>query len=119
MSVSLHIARRYLGSRRHSFFLSLVSVIAVVGIILGVAVLDSVLAIMNGFHAELRRTFVDNMPMITVMTSAPEGFGDMGAVLDTIGTHPAVTGVAPFIRQEVVLTSRSSLTCSWTIFPNL
>ena len=125
MSVSLHIAKRYLRSRRQSFFLSLVSVIAVVGIILGVAVLDSVMAIMNGFHAELRRTFVDNMPMITVMNSRPEGFTNLGAVLDTIGTHPQVEGAAPFIRQEVVLTSTNTLTSprhkaavAWGIVPS-
>jgi len=108
MSFSFYIARRYLRSRRHSFFLSLVSVIAVVGIILGVTVLDLTLAIMNGFHQELRRTFVDNMPMITVLTSDPEGFTDLGAVVDTIGCEPGVVGAAPFVRQEVVLTERSS-----------
>ncbi len=37
---------------------------------------------MNGFHAELRRTFVETMPMITVTTSEPAGFSDLEATLD-------------------------------------
>ncbi len=107
MRFSLYIARRYLRSRRRSRFLSRVSLIAVVGIILGVMVLDLTLAIMNGFHAELRRTFVDSMPMVTVVTSDPEGLNDLGAVMDTIGTVPGVVAAAPFIRQEVIASSRS------------
>jgi lipoprotein-releasing system permease protein len=107
MRFSLYIARRYLSSRRHSRFLNRVSLIAVIGIVLGVTVLDLTLAIMNGFHAELRRTFVDNMPMVTVVTSEPEGFPRLGAVMDSIGALPGVTGVAPFVRQEAIVTVRS------------
>ncbi len=106
MSFSLYIAVRYLRSRRHSRLVNLVSILAVVGIILGVMVLNLTLAIMNGFHAELRRTFVDNMPMITIRTSDPFGFTDLGAVVDSIATEPGVVGVAPFIRQEVIVTKR-------------
>ena len=45
-----YIARRYLRSRRHSRFLSRGSVTAIVGIAIGVAVLNITLAVMNGFH---------------------------------------------------------------------
>jgi lipoprotein-releasing system permease protein len=107
MIFSFYIARRYLRSRRHSRFLSGAGIIAIFGITLGVMVLDLTLAIMNGFHAEMRRSFVDSMPMITVVTSAPGGFSDLGAVMDTIGAVEGVIGVAPFIRQEVVITSSS------------
>jgi lipoprotein-releasing system permease protein len=105
MRFAYYIARRYMRSRRHSRYLSRVSVTAMVGITLGVMVLDLTLAIMNGFHQELRRSFVDNMPMITVVTSDPDGFHNLGAVVDTIAAVPGVIGVAPFIRQEVVISS--------------
>ncbi|MFH1845784.1 MAG: ABC transporter permease [bacterium] len=105
MRFAFYIARRYLRSRRHSRFLSRVGVTAALGIMLGVMVLDLTLAIMNGFHAEMRRSFVDNMPMITVVTSNPHGFENIGEDIDTIGSVPEVIGVAPFIRQEVIITS--------------
>ncbi len=107
MRFSAYIASRYLRSRRRSRFLNRVSVTAIIGIALGVLVLDLTLAIMNGFHAELRRTFVDNMPMVTVLTSDPEGFTDLGGTIDAIGAVDGVTGVAPFIRQEVIVTAHS------------
>ncbi len=107
MRFALAIARRYLRSRKHSRFLSRGSATAIVGITIGVAVLNVTLAIMNGFHAEMRRTFVENMPMVSVITTRPEGFGaDLGPVLDRIGADPEVTGLAPFVRQEAILSAR-------------
>lgn len=108
MDFALYIARRYLRSRRHSRFLSRGSVTAIIGITIGVAVLNITLAVMNGFHTEMRRTFVENMPMITVITSEPAGFSDLGQTMDTIGDDPDVLGVAPFIRQEAILTASRS-----------
>jgi lipoprotein-releasing system permease protein len=109
MRFALYIARRYLRSRRRSRFLSRVSVTAVLGIVLGVMVLDLTLAIMNGFHAELRRTFVETMPMITVTTAEPAGFADLDATLAAIAADPEVTGTAPYVRQEVILTRPRTL----------
>lgn len=105
MDFSGYIARRYLRSRRHSRFLSRGSVTAIVGIAMGVMVLNITLAVMNGFHREMRRTFVENLPMISVITTTPEGFTHVGAVMDSIGQDPEVVGVAPYIRQEVLVSS--------------
>ncbi|MBU8869231.1 MAG: ABC transporter permease [Gemmatimonadales bacterium] len=126
MDFSGYIARRYLRSRRHSRFLSRGSVTAIIGITIGVAVLNITLAVMNGFHAEMRRTFVENMPMITVNTIAPEGFTDLGGLMDLIGSEHEVTGVAPFIRQTALVTAdrrwgspRSQPGLVWGIEPDL
>ena len=126
MQFATHIARRYLRSRRHSRFLSRGSVTAIVGIAIGVTVLNVTLAVMNGFHSEMRRTFVENMPMVSVITSRPEGFTALGAVMDSIATDPAVVGVAPYIRQEVLISSmrtvgppRPQAGVVWGIDPDL
>ena len=126
MDFSGYIARRYLRSRRHSRFLSRGSVTAIVGITIGVAVLNITLAVMNGFHAEIRRTFVENMPMITVITAQPEGFTGLGQILDTIGDDPEVLGAAPYVRQEVLVTAertygppRHKAVVAWGIEPDL
>lgn len=105
MRFAAHIARRYLRSRRNSRFLGRGAVLAIVGIAIGVAVLNVTLAVMNGFHAEMQRTFVENMPMVSVITGRAEGFGRLGDVVDGIGGVPGVVGVAPYIRQEVLVSS--------------
>jgi len=121
-----YIAMRYLRSRRRSGFLNRAAVIALTGITLGVAVLDLTLAIMNGFQEELQHTFVDNMPMVTVLTSEPEGFTDLGGDMDRIGAVPGVVGVAPFVRQETVISAaaaagpaRHRAAVVWGIDPDL
>ena len=126
MRFATYIAQRYLRSRRHSRFLSRGSVTAIVGIAIGVAVLNITLAGMNGFHAEMRRTFVANMPMISIITSRPEGFGPLGAVMDSVAAVPEVVGVAPFIRQEVLVSSprtvgppRPQAAVVWGVEPDL
>jgi len=106
MEFAAYMTRRYLRSRRHSRFLGRSGVIAILGVTIGVAVLNITLAVMNGFHSEMRRTFVENMPMVSVITGQPEGFPELGALMDTIGADPDVVGVAPYIRQEAVLSAR-------------
>ena len=109
MKFAAYIAVRYLRSRRRSRFLNRVTITAVAGIALGVMVLDLTLAIMNGFHDELRSMFIDNMPMVSVMPNRPEGFRDLGPLMDRIGQVDQVTGVAPFIRQEIIASSKTGL----------
>jgi len=126
MDFAGYIARRYLRSRRHSRFLSRGSVTAIAGIAIGVMVLNITLAVMNGFHSEMRRTFVENMPMISVITSAPEGFTDLGRIMDQVGSDPDVIGVSPFIRQVGLATASRTIgpprikeIVAWGIEPHL
>ena len=107
MQFAYYIARRYLRSRHRSGFLNRSSVLAIIGITIGVAVLHIVLAVMNGFEAEMRRTFVENMPMVTVHSTAPEGFTGLGALMDEVAEDEDVLGVAPFIRKEAIITGGS------------
>lgn len=109
MGVARYIAQRYQRSRRRSRALSRASVIAIVGIAVGVMVLDITLAVMNGFHAELRRSFVETMPMITVACHAPDGFTRLEDDLATIDATPGVTGSSPMIRQEVIVSRKRVL----------
>lgn len=126
MQFSYYIARRYLRSRHSSRLLNRSAVLAIVGISIGVAVLHIVLAVMNGFEAEMRRTFVENMPMVTVHNNSPEGFTGMGALLDHLAEQPDVLGATPFIRREVIVTGgqrfgdpRSNGAVFWGVDPDL
>ncbi len=126
MQFATYIAQRYLRSRRHSRFLGRGSVTAIVGIAIGVMVLNITLAVMNGFHAEMRRNFVENLPMISIITSRAEGFTQVGALMDSIGVDPEVVGVSPIIRQEILVTStrlygppRARAGVVWGIEPDL
>lgn len=126
MEFSYYIARRYLRSRHSSRLLNRSAVLAIIGISIGVAVLHIVMAVMNGFEAEMRRTFVENMPMVTVHNTSPEGFTNMGSLLDLLGEQPDVLGAAPFIRKEAIVTGghrygdpKNKAAVFWGIEPDL
>src|SRR5260370_7523947 len=56
--LELHIAQRYLRSRRASRLLSLITVIAVGGVTVGAMALVAVLGVMNGLQEHLRDTIL-------------------------------------------------------------
>ena len=62
------IAWRYLRSRRGSRLLSLISVIAIGGVIVGVSALIVIIGVMNGLQNDLREKILIGSPDIRVLT---------------------------------------------------
>lgn len=102
-----YIAVRYLLTRKKTGFISLISLISILGITVGVAALIIVLSLMNGFTKELRTRLVGMDGHIWV--SKPLGthmIQDYRAVADTLRTLPGVKGTSPFCSYETVLTAK-------------
>ncbi len=125
MGFSSYIAVRFLRHRR-SGFISLITVIAVLGVAIGVTVLNVTLGIMNGFRDEVQLTFVENMPMVTVLDRNPGGhsFESLESVVSRVLDVGGVEGASPFIRNPVVLTlerisgrPRHATAVAWGIDP--
>lgn len=55
--ISLYIGLRYTRARRSNHFISFIALVSMVGLTLGVAVLITVLSVMNGFDRELKIVF--------------------------------------------------------------
>ena len=62
-SLELSIAWRYLRSRRGSKLLSFISVIAIVGVVVGVSALIVVMGVMNGLQRDLRSALHISQPI--------------------------------------------------------
>ena len=58
--LEMSIAWRYLRSRRGSKLLSFISVIAIVGVVVGVSALIVVMGVMNGLQRDLREKICGN-----------------------------------------------------------
>jgi lipoprotein-releasing system permease protein len=95
------IAMRYLKSRGLSRLVSFITVIAVLGVTVGVAALVGVLGVMNGLQADLRDKILVASPHIRVLTYG-EGLrlDDWRDVLARVRRVPGVTAAAPFVITQ-------------------
>src|SRR5947208_1329921 len=102
----LHIALRYLRSRRASRLLSLITVIAVGGVTVGVMALVVVLGVMNGLQADLRDKILVANPHLRVLTYG-EGLrlDDWRKVLGDVRRAPGVDAAAPFVLTQGLLSA--------------
>ncbi len=105
MGFELFIARRYLRSRRRENFISFISLISIVGVAIGVATLNFVMAMMNGFETEIRQRIIDTTAHITVYSYAGDGFVDWQSLSEKVKTVPEVVATAPNIFYKSVIGS--------------
>jgi len=97
------ISWRYLATRRKEKFISLISVISVLGVAIGVMALIVVIGVMSGFDQDLRDKIVGNYSHITLSSFAPieqEGYQDL---VKEISGHPHVIGISPSIQGQVLM----------------
>jgi lipoprotein-releasing system permease protein len=96
------IAFRHLKSRRRTF-LSTISLIAILGVSLGVTALSSVIAITGGFEEAFRERVLGINSHILLIKFGVE-FRDYPEVQKIVDKVPGVTATSPFIFHEMIAT---------------
>jgi lipoprotein-releasing system permease protein len=100
--VSLFVGLRYTGARARNSFISVITLISALGLMLGVAVLITVLSVMNGFDRELQNRILG---MVThVQVEGREPVDDWRGLAEKVKHHEQVQAVAPYIRLQGMLT---------------
>ncbi len=96
------VASRYLRARRKAF-VSIIGVIAVVGIALGVWALSAVLAITSGFQEAFRDKVLGVNAHVLVLKFGWD-FTEYREVMAAARATPGVTGAAPFLINPMMIT---------------
>ena len=100
--VELFIGLRYTRAKRRNGFISFMSLVSIIGIILGVMALIIVLSVMNGFEKEVRDRILNMISHITV--AGYDGkLKDWQSVVEKVKKNPEVVGTAPYISAEGML----------------
>ena len=94
------LALRYLRPRRT--FVSVITVISIIGVMLGVAVLIVVISVMSGFDREWHERILGFNAHLKVY-KPNTNLRDYEVVMKKISAMPEVTGIAPFVRGQVML----------------
>ena len=105
--ISLYIGLRYTRARRSNHFISFIALVSMIGLTLGVAVLITVLSVMNGFDRELKNRVLGMIPQATV--SSTQILTDWPQLANKISQHDHVTGVAPFTQLQGMLTAQGQV----------
>jgi lipoprotein-releasing system permease protein len=105
VSFELFVALRYLLARRKQAFISLISLISVLGVSVGVMALLIALALMTGLQAELRDRMVGSSAHVYVFKVG--GVQDPDAEVRRMLELPRVEGAAPVVLGKALLASAS------------
>ncbi len=96
---SFFLALRYLKPKRT--FVSIITLISMLGVMLGVTVLIVVISVMTGFDRELRQKVVDWDAHILVSTE--DVLRDWRDLTVKIRNTPGVIGTAPYVQGPVIV----------------
>jgi len=106
MNYELFIGLRYLRARRRETFISLITLISVLGVMIGVMTLNIVMAVMTGFEETLRDRLLGINAHVSLV-KAGDQLRDYRQLLERVSKEPGVVGAAPTIYGQVMLTSGS------------
>ncbi len=100
---------RYTAAKRRNHFISFISLISMLGILVGVTALITVLSVMNGFEKELRERILGVASHATI--SRYDGsVKDWQGLADKASGHADVIGTAPYIDGQVMFVKGGQVT---------
>ena len=99
----LFLALRYLRPKRT--FVSVITLISVIGVTLGVAVLIVVISVMSGFDRQLRDKILGLQSDLQIYQGQSTPMTNYTEVLKKVKSNPHVKAVAPFVLGQVLMES--------------
>jgi lipoprotein-releasing system permease protein len=107
--LSLFIGLRYVRSRQHKFFVSLITWVSLSGVALGVAALIVVLSVMNGLEGEARDSLLSLDAHARVVAQGVPSKDNDAALRARLQALPGVVGVAPVIDLTALIVHQTNM----------
>jgi lipoprotein-releasing system permease protein len=103
------IGLRYLKAKRKQTFISIITVISIVGVMVGVMALIIVLAVMSGFEKTLKEKILGTQAHLHLLKASQEGLDQYQEVTKRVEETKGVVSATPFIVSQVMLSSESNV----------
>ncbi len=104
MRYELFIGLRYLRARRRETFISLITIISILGVMIGVMTLNVVMAVMTGFEEVLRDRLLGINAHVAVVKTG-DHLAEYQKLIDRILQEKGVLAAAPSVYGQVMVTS--------------
>ncbi|MBW1862825.1 MAG: lipoprotein-releasing ABC transporter permease subunit [Deltaproteobacteria bacterium] len=111
MFFELFMGLRYLKAKRKQTFISVITLISVVGVMAGVMALVVVLSVMNGFRADLMSKILGVNSHLLVL-SYEGAFSGYGKVAEEVESVEGVIAATPFMYTQVMVKSLKSVSAA-------
>ena len=102
------VAKRYLRARKGERFVSIIAIFSLIGIALGVGTLIVVMAVMNGFKADLLGRILGLNGDLSVYSQSydgPTSLREYNNLSNRIEQMPHITSAIPFIEGQVLISA--------------
>lgn len=109
MAYELFIGFRYLRAKRREAFISLITLISILGVTISVATLCITLSVMTGFEQDLRDRILGFSPHV-IVTSFRGMIEDPAAVTRRVADAPGVAAAAPYVYAQAMVSHGSAVT---------
>lgn len=106
MRYELFIGLRYLRARRRETFISLITLISVLGVMIGVMTLNVVMAVMTGFEEVLRDRLLGINAHVALVKPG-DYLAGYGSLIDQVMEEKGVVAAAPAVYGQVMVTAGS------------
>lgn len=104
MKFEFFISKRYLLKGRKSSFISIISLVSIIGIAIGVAALIVALALITGFHSDVRKKILNSTAHIMISDHMSGGITNHGDIIAAAGeTFPQIKGAIPVVSGTVLI----------------
>src|SRR2546426_154835 len=108
MRYEFFIGLRYLHARRRETFISLITVISILGVMIGVMTLNVVMAVMTGFEEVLRDRLLGINAHVALVKPGDYVTG-YEQLIDRVQRVPGVVAASPSVYGQVMVTSKNRI----------
>jgi lipoprotein-releasing system permease protein len=109
MRYELFISLRYLRAKRSEAFISLITLISILGVTISVTTLDIALSVTTGFENDLRTRILGFTPHV-IVTSYSGPVTDPGKLMESIRKAEGVVAAAPYVYVQAMVSYGSAVT---------
>jgi lipoprotein-releasing system permease protein len=102
------VGLRYSLAREHSFFVSFITWVSLLGVAVGVAALITVLSVMNGFESELRGRLL-SLSAHATLNAGGAAIPDWQTRIDQMKGSQGFLGAAPYLDTDAMLSRQPSM----------
>ncbi|MFH1790529.1 MAG: lipoprotein-releasing ABC transporter permease subunit [Candidatus Omnitrophota bacterium] len=100
---TLFVSIRYLLAGRREKFISIISAISIIGVVIGVAALIVVISVMSGFDEEIKEKIIGTYAHVIITTDG--GIEDPAAVISSVMKNGDVVAAGSFVERQALLKS--------------